>query len=668
MTEALTKVLLIEDNPMDARLMEMMLTKATPGQYSIERVERLKDGLDRIKRGGVDVILLDLNLSDSRGLETFLHLQAGATEIPIIALTGMDDTDLAITTVQHGAQDYLVKQDTDGRLLDRSIRYAIERMRIKRALNEQRLRVATLLESIPDRIYFKDASSRFIEVNPATAHSLGLVDPSVAIGRSDFDFYTPEQAKVAFDDEMTAICSGQPLIGKLEREACGDGRVRWFSTTKMPMRNEQGRIVGTFGISRDVTELKRAEEALRESEARYRELLTTITDYIYTVWIKDGVQVGTTYGKGCIAVTGYLPEDFAAEPYLWHRIVHPDDQALVDGNILRVKRGEVPGQIEYRIIHRDGSTRWLSNRSVPRYSDHDELIAYDGLVSDITARKTAEERLTKAHHKLHEAFARLSQSHKELLSTQMQLFEAEKLQSVGRLAAGVAHEVKNPLAILQMGIGCLRTGNGDSGEVLDEMMTAVKRADTVISGLLDFSAPKDLNLYETEINAVVRRALDFVKHELMRTHVRPITNFAEGLPLCRLDHNKIEQVLINVFTNAYQAMADGGTITISTFQKILDAHEVVREEGNRSGVRFREGDAAVVIQVKDSGPGVPEQLLARIFEPFFTTKPTGKGTGLGLTVAQKIVDLHAGRMTIHNDAGGGAVVRIMFKPSKGNEP
>ncbi|HSI11986.1 MAG TPA: PAS domain S-box protein [Chthoniobacter sp.] len=668
MTEGPTRVLLIEDNSMDARLMEMLLTKATPGQYEIERVERLKDGIERVKRGGVDVILLDLNLPDSRSSETFMNLHACATEIPIIALTGMDDTELAITTVQHGAQDYLVKQETDGRLLDRSIRYAIERMRIKRAFNEQRLRVATLLESIPDRIYFKDASSRFIEVNPATARSLGLVDPSVAVGRSDFDFYTPDQAKAAFDDEMAAICSGEPVIGKLERETRADGAVRWLSTTKMPMRNEQGRIVGTFGISRDVTELKRAEEALRESEARYRELLSTITDYIYTVWLKDGAQVGTTYGKGCVAVTGYSPEDFTAEPYLWHRIVHPEDQALVDGNIQRVKRGEVPGQIEYRILHRDGSIRWLSNRCVPRYSELGAFVAYDGLVSDITARKTAEEQLTKAHHKLHEAFARLSQSHKELLSTQMQLFEAEKLQSVGRLAAGVAHEVKNPLAILQMGIGCLRSGNGDSGEVLEEMMNAVRRADTVISGLLDFSSPKELNLHETEVNAVVRRALDFVKHELMRAHVKLVTAFSEDLPPCRLDHNKIEQVLINVFTNAYQAMPEGGTLTISTFQKRLEADEVTPDAGNRSGVRFRQGDHAIVVQVKDSGTGIPEANIARIFEPFFTTKPTGKGTGLGLTVAQKIVDLHAGRMTIHNNAGGGAVVRIMFKPTKGYEP
>jgi PAS domain S-box-containing protein len=668
MTEAPTRVLLIEDNPIDARLMETLLTKATPGQYEIERVDRLKHGIDRVKRGGIDVILLDLNLPDSQGSETFTHLHGCATEIPIIALTGMDDTELAITTVQHGAQDYLVKQETDGRLLDRSIRYAIERMRIKRALNEQRLRVATLLESIPDRIYFKDASSRYIEVNPATARSLGLADPSVAIGRSDFDFYTQEHAQAAFDDEMAAICSGKPIIGKLERETCTDGRVRWLSTTKMPMRNDQGRIVGTFGISRDVTELKRTEEALRESESRYRELLSTITDYIYTVWMKGGVQIGTTYGKGCIAVTGYSPEDFAAEPYLWHRIVHPDDQALVDSNIQRVKRGEVPGQIEYRIIHRDGSIRWLSNRCVPRYSHYRAFIAYDGLVSDITARKNAEERLTKAHHKLHEAFARLSQSHKELLSTQMQLFEAEKMQSVGRLAAGVAHEVKNPLAILEMGIGCLRSGNGNRDDVLDEMLTAVRRADSVIGGLLDFSAPKDLNLHETDVNTVVRRALDFVKHELMRTHVRLVTEFAEDLPPCRLDHNKIEQVLINVFTNAHHAMGEDGVLTVSTFGQVLEVDDVTSNAGNRSGVRLRQGDRVVVVQVKDNGSGIPEEILGRIFEPFFTTKPTGVGTGLGLTVAQKIVELHAGRMTIHNDAGSGAVVKILFKPSKGYEP
>ena len=411
-------------------------------------------------------------------------------------------------------------------------------------------------------------------------------------------------------------------------------------------------------------ELTRAEEAVRNSEERYRELLASVTDYIYSVRLKDGVVVETSHGPGCLAVTGYRPDEYKNDPDLWHRMVHPDDTAGVVANAAEMARGKVPPTIEHRIFHRDGSIRWVRNQRVPYYTAEGLLAGYDGLVSDITPRKEAEEKLTEANARLREVLASLTKSHEELQVTQMQLIEAEKMQTVGRLAAGVAHEVKNPLAVLQMGIGFLNKNlpNDDANAsfVLKEMGEAVDRADGVVSDLLEFASPTELDLEETDIEPLIRQSLRFVKHEINGAKAKVATNFAGRLPSCRLDRNKIKQVLVNLFVNACQAMPEGGTLGVAT-----RCHQLMMDEegiGARPGCQFRAGDTVFIIEITDTGVGIPPDQLSRVFDPYFTTKSsTGKGTGLGLTVTKTIIDLHGGRIHLANRPGGGVAVTVALK-------
>jgi PAS domain S-box-containing protein len=402
-----------------------------------------------------------------------------------------------------------------------------------------------------------------------------------------------------------------------------------------------------------------AEEAIRQSEERYRELLASVTDYIYTVRFQNGAVVGTSHGPGCLAVTGYAPEEYAKDPDLWHRMVHPDDTAAVVANAAEMTRGKAPPRIEHRIFHRDGSIRWLRNQRVPRYTAEGDLAGYDGLVSDITSRKEAETELTLANARLREVLTSLTKSHEVLQATQLQLIEAEKMQTVGQLAAGVAHEVKNPLAVLQMGLGFLakRTAVDDPliTSVLKEMGEAIDRADAVVGDLLEFAAPKELALRATEVEPLIREALRFVRHELSAAKVKTITNFAGRLPKCALDRNKMKQVLVNLFTNACHAMPEGGTLTVTT-RPWLVTEEV-------SGTRFKTGDLVVIVEIADTGVGIPKDKLSKICDPYFTTKPTGKGTGLGLTVTKTIIDLHGGRIHIANRNEGGVVATIAL-PSR----
>ena len=411
-------------------------------------------------------------------------------------------------------------------------------------------------------------------------------------------------------------------------------------------------------------DLTRAEEAVRQSDERYGKLLASVTDYIYTVRLHNGVVVETSHGPGCLAVTGYTPQQYAQDPDLWHRMVHPDDTAAVVANAAEMSQGKVPPTIEHRIFHRDGSIRWVRNQRVPYYDQDGNLAGYDGLVSDVTQRKIAEELLTATNARLRDVLASLTKSHEELKATQIQLIEAEKLQTVGQLAAGVAHEVKNPLAVLQMGLSYIAQNveldDEQNAVVVKEMNDAITRANAVVGDLLGFAAPEKLELKDRELEPLIRRSITLVRHELNASQVKVTTNIEGPLPPCPLDRNRIQQVFVNLFTNACHAMRDGGTIMIHAVPRRITAQDEAALT-RPSGCRFKAGEDAVVVEIADTGTGIPPALLSRIFDPYFTTKTREQGTGLGLTVSKTIIDMHGGCINIANRAEGGAIVTLVLK-------
>jgi signal transduction histidine kinase len=285
------------------------------------------------------------------------------------------------------------------------------------------------------------------------------------------------------------------------------------------------------------------------------------------------------------------------------------------------------------------------------------------LRSEIAERTRAEDELTQVNRelvqsreKLVEALSDLQKSHADLKATQLQLIEAAKLESVGRLAAGVAHEVKNPLMTLTMVADYLAqvipADEPDAAPMLQDMRDAIQRANRVISELLEFSRPGDLTLAPEDFHAIVDRALFLVKLETTRHHIDVVRQFSEALPAVPVDKNKVEQVLVNVFMNAIQVMPQGGTLTVRA--SVTPAGE--------------NGPPALMAEIDDTGPGIPDAYLTKVFEPFFTTKPTGQGTGLGLCVARQIIQLHGGTIELRNRAEGGARVTIVLHPNQRNRP
>jgi PAS domain S-box-containing protein len=414
---------------------------------------------------------------------------------------------------------------------------------------------------------------------------------------------------------------------------------------------------------------KPSDEAVLESEQRYKRLLAAVTDYVYAVTVQDGRAVETFHGPGCAAVTGYTSDEFGADQTLWYRMIREEDRPAVLEQTKRILRGEEPPPLEHRIIHKNGTERWIRNTTVPRKDAQGRLVAYDGLVYDITERKQAEERLTRAHAELktneealRSTLEELKQANQQLKETQLQLIQAARLESVGALAAGVAHEVKNPLQTILMGLDYLvpncPASNKNIAMVLSDMRDAVTRANAIIRGLLQLSAQTDFVMKAEDLNSSARRALRLVNAQVIASKVAVVRKLEAHLPKVKVDRGKIEQVFINLFINALQAMSPGGVLTITTRAGRAGENLPLSEAALRS---FHGGEQLVMAQVQDTGTGIAPENLAKVFDPFFTTKPVGVGTGLGLSVVKKIMDLHGGAIDIHNAAPGGVVVTLVLK-------
>ncbi len=414
-------------------------------------------------------------------------------------------------------------------------------------------------------------------------------------------------------------------------------------------------------------ERARAERALSQERNLLRSVIDNLPDPIYVKdaqgrYILDNLAHLHFIGApNADAVTGRTVFDFfpreIAEKF------NADDQAITDsGRAIVNKEEPATDSAEGR--------KWLLTTKVPLKDDQAKVWGLVCIGRDITEQKLAEEELlrvnadlARSQEELLTTLADLKRAHGELRDVQLQLIEAEKMKSIGRLAAGVAHEVKNPLATITMGIDYLNTvpAGEDTAvpDVLRDMADAVHRADCVIRGLLDFSAPKRLEVEPHDLNQIIRQSLLLVRGEMSGPGIEVICHLADDLPQLGLDRIKIGQVFINLFTNACHAMPEGGTLTVRTRAAQLTG--VGPNIGDARCENFRAGDTLVFAEIDDTGHGIPPDKLGKVFEPFFTTKPTGKGTGLGLTVTKTIIDLHGGTISLTGRETGGTRATVVFK-------
>lgn len=389
-----------------------------------------------------------------------------------------------------------------------------------------------LLRHIPDRIYFKDSESRFVWVSDSMSKFFGGRGPSELYGKTDFDFFTEEHAQQAFDDEQAVMRSGEPVVNKVEKETLPDGRICWAMTTKIPLRDSNGNVVGTCGIS-----------------------------------------------------------------------------------------------------------------------------------GDFTAQKALEDSLEKTNAELESKKAELEKALIELKAAQKDLFEAERMRAQARFVVGIAHEIRNPLNNLNMAAEFLKSQKDIPPTVVEMMQNSIQQADAVISALMDATSSTGLRLEPMDIKEVLEKTVSSVRRE-GDGNVQIDVDVEESLPLIAGDDDRLGQCFRGIIRNSLDAMTDGGKVTVTVRRLRLEEENVKRSVGSRAANWLQIGEEAAEVKIADTGPGIPPDLLENLFDAFYTTKPTGKGTGLGLAVCRRIVELHHGAIRVENAPEGGAVVTILLPLAK----
>ncbi len=517
--------------------------------------------------------------------------------------------------------------DTDaGKLYLNILRDITERKEAAAALRERTAFIEAILDNLPLGLAVNRVSDgRTVYVNKEFERIYGWPKEKIASVDAFFECVYPDHA---YREEIRARILAD--IASEDRE-----RMRWENIAITTESGEQRRITAIniplpdqdlmISTAQDVTRRHEAELALLESRRRFERLIESVTDYIYTVRIEDGRVVSTSHGPSCVSVTGYTTEEYEADPGLWLRMVFEEDRELVVEQSRSIIAGSPAAPFEHRLIHKDGSLHWVRNTPVPRYGRDGRLAAYDGLITDITAIKTLEN----------------------------QLRQAQKMEAVGQLAGGVAHDFNNILTAI-IGYANLllmkMPGEAAGRSYVEQILSSAERAGNLTRSLLTFSRKQIIELRPVNLNEVIRR-VEKLLTRVIGEDIEFRTRLGGDELIILADSVQIEQVLMNLATNARDAMPNGGILQIET-----DVVEL-GEEFIRSHPYAKPGSYGL-ITVTDTGFGMDETIKRRIFEPFFTTKAMGKGTGLGLAMVYGIIKQHNGYIHVYSEPGRGATFKM----------
>jgi len=496
-----------------------------------------------------------------------------------------------------------------------------ERKRVEEALRENEERYRILYDNIPTMNFTLDTSGNVVSLNQFAIRELGY-QPEELVGKPVLDIFYDEDKPALLKQFGEVLQNPGRAYGWELRKVHKEGHIVWVREIACTTKDQTGGII-ILVACQDISERKKAEEVLQESEKRYKHLVESVTNYIYTVKIENGRAAATSHGPGCV-MTGYASEEYEADPSLWYRMVYEEDKKAVMEQAKRVLSDEAVSPLEHRIIHRDGLVRWVRNTPVPHHDEQGRLIAYDGLIQDITEIKRIGE----------------------------QLRHAQKMESIGQLAGGIAHDFNNLLTSI-LGYSDLALIDLPEDHPLRETLGIIKssaeKAAELTRQILAFSRKQVLDMKVVNLNTVVEQ----MGKMLQRVITENIVLDLKTSPIMNVmaDAGQVEQILMNLVINARDAMPDGGCLTIETADVRLDRNYAQRHESVQPG-------PYVMLAVTDTGVGMSQEVQEKIFDPFFTTKEKGRGTGLGLSMVYGIVKQHTGYIWVYSEAGKGTTFKI----------
>jgi two-component system, cell cycle sensor histidine kinase and response regulator CckA len=613
------KILILEDVPMDAELVEYELARSSI-PFDSRCVDNRDDFLRQLDEFQPDLILSDYTLPRFDGMTALSLVRERAPSTPFLIVTGSVNEETAVGCMKAGATDYLLKSNLAriGPAIEAAlarVRARAEKARAEDALRRSEANLRAIFNTSLQAFVLVDRDGTIQALNPIAvewaARILGR-----QVGEGDrIDDFIPD-AREGFEAALTGEARS------VERCLQGtDGLERWYETTHAPVVDERGAVIGVCLNARDVSERVRGEQALRESEARYRDLFDNASDLVCTTALDGSFLYVNRAWREAI---GHADDALARLRFL--DLVHADSRERYLDVVARAQAGETLGHVELQLVTAAGVPLTLEGNISCTTTDGSPA-RLRGIYLDVTERKRVEEQLRRA----------------------------ERMQAAGRLAGGVAHEVNNMMTgvigFSEFLMRSLDVADPRRMEV-DEIIKAGTRAADVTRQLLAFTRQQFLRPEMLPVNAVVQELEKMLRRILGEDHMLQLT-LAPDAGEIRADRGQLEQVLVNLMLNARDAMAAPGRVTVSSRLAVLDETYALQH----GGVDIPVGEY-VQLAVSDTGIGMARETQARIFEPFFTTKPVGQGTGLGLSTVYGIVKQSDGFIWVYSEPGVGSTFKI----------
>ncbi len=524
------------------------------------------------------------------------------------------------------------RRELEARVLDRTS----ELERSEDLLRRERDFAQSLIETAQTIVLLLDTEGRVVHMNPFAEEISGYTQEE-AEGREWFALLVPESARESARDLFPKSKLENRTTGHLYPIVTKDGRELEIEWREKALTDQRGNVLGLLATGHDMTEQRRAAEALRESEHLLAEAQAVAGLGSYAL----DVAAGTWTSSATLDTLFGIDAEYERSVEGWLALVHPEDHAMMSTYL----RDEVLGRREafdkeYRIVRRsDQAERWVHGLGRLEFDGEGRPVKMYGTIQDITERRAAEEALQESEQRLR---------------------QSQRLEAVGGLAGGIAHDFNNLLTAIIGQTELLRTTEHTTSEHQDglaEIRTVADRAAALTRQLLAFSRRQALQPRVLDVNDVVESMTALVRR-LLGTGIEVVFRKENALWPVEADPGQLEQVIMNLVVNAHDAMPQGGTLTIETANVHVDAATAAQRPGAHSGPH-------VLLEISDTGKGMDHESLAKIFEPFFTTKEPGQGTGLGLSTVYGIVKQSGGSVYVHSEPGGGATFSVYLPRAEG---